>query len=127
MFGKSGLDLTEFLNQGSEGLDEFTRKAEELGIVIDSKTAAAADEFKDGLGDLKAAVGGLGLDIARELLPALNDTVKSFANFAKEGDLASNVATLLSSTLRAGVAVLEGYGNAVDRVSIAFGFAANAA
>lgn len=53
--------------------------------------------------------------------------MKSFVNFAKEGDLASNVAALLSGTLRAGVAVLEGYGNAVDRVSIAFGFAANAA
>src|SRR5690606_5896641 len=43
LFGRAGLDLTEFLNQGSEGLREFTDRAAELGLVVDAETATAAD------------------------------------------------------------------------------------
>lgn len=97
-----------------------------LGLEIDSRTGDAADEFKDTLTDLKAIAGGLGLSIARDLLPALNETVRSLVKLAKEGDLANNIASLIAGTLRAGVSILQAYGNAVDRVSIAFGVAAKA-
>lgn len=71
-------------------------------------------------------MGGVGLSIAKEMLPALKSAVVSLAAIAKEGDLAKNVATLLSGALSAGVGVLKAYSNAVDRVSIAFGVAAKA-
>src|SRR5688500_4862087 len=38
LFGKSGANLIEFLNQGEEGLKTFTDRARELGIVIDDET-----------------------------------------------------------------------------------------
>lgn len=119
LFGKSGLDLTEFLNQGGQGLEEFTAKARALGIVVDSQTAAAADDFNDTLGDLKAQVSGLGLGIARELLPSLKDCLEQLSALIRNGNLAADAATVLSAALGAGVGALKAYENAVARTSIA--------
>src|SRR3546814_1714809 len=91
LFGKAVRDLTEFLNQGSQGLDDFAKKAADLGIIIDTKTATAADDFNDTLGDLKAQASGLGLDIARELLPYLKSAAEDLRELIKQGDLASDI------------------------------------
>ena len=76
LFGKSGSDPGQFLDQGSKGLDEFGDKAERLGIVISSQTADAADKFKDDLDDLKSASMGLAMQVAGELLPVLDDIIE---------------------------------------------------
>jgi len=87
LFGKSGLDLIEFLNQGSAGLQEAGDKAKSLGIIISGETAAAADEFNDKLGDLRAIAEGFALQLAAELLPRLIDLADRFNASAKEGEL----------------------------------------
>jgi hypothetical protein len=86
LFGKSGLELTEFLNSGARGLEEFTDKARELGIIVGTDTANAADEFNDKLTDLKALVSGFGNQLAEELLPRLIQLVDYFNAAAKEGN-----------------------------------------
>lgn len=126
LFGKSGTDMIEFLNQGSGGLKEFEDKARSLGIVIDSETAAAADEFNDIMGDLKAIVAGGALTVAKELLPALKDAATALAEMAHEGDLAKNIAAALNGVLQFGVGVMGEYNNAVERTSIALGVLATA-
>lgn len=92
LFGKSGLELTEFLNQGADGLDAMAKKAEALGIIISQETADAADEFNDQLGDLKAAMGGLSTQIAAELLPDLIQLVKAVNEFVADGGNAVKIA-----------------------------------
>lgn len=119
LFGKSGTELIEFLNQGEAGLSAFTDKARELGVVIDSETASAADDFNDTLNELKAIVSGGALTIAKELLPALKEAAQDLVKLAQEGDLAKNVAAALSGALQFGVGVLAEYNNAVERTSIA--------
>lgn len=119
LFGKSGTELVEFLNQGEDGLDAFAEKARQLGIVIDGETAQAADDFNDILGDLKAIISGGALTIAKEMLPALKQAAIDLARFAQEGDLAKNVAGALSGALQIGVGILNQYNNAVERTSIA--------
>lgn len=86
LFGRAGLDLTEFLNSGAQGLDEFAKKASELGIVIDTETAAKADAFNDTLGDLKALTSGLALAVAQELLPGMTEVAKNFADTGQKGE-----------------------------------------
>lgn len=85
LFGKSGLELTEFLNSGSRGLEEFTDKARELGLIIGTDTANAADEFNDKMADLRALVSGFGNQLAAELLPRLIELVDRFNAASKEG------------------------------------------
>lgn len=101
LFGKSGLELTEFLNQGASGLSEMEARARALGIVIGQDTADAADEFNDKLGDLKAIGEGFATIIASKLLPDLIRLVDSMANFATEGSKAEGIASGLSKTFSA--------------------------
>ena len=85
LFGKSGADLLEFLNQGGDGLDEFTKKAHELGIVLSQETLSAADDFNDGIGNLKAATQGAIYQALEPMLPVLQSLVEEMVKFAKTG------------------------------------------
>lgn len=87
LFGKSGLELIEFLNSGSQGLDEFTEKARALGIIVGTDTANAADEFNDKLADLRAQVSGFGNQLAAELLPRLIELIDYFSQSTQKGEL----------------------------------------
>lgn len=107
LFGKTGLDLTEFLNQGADGLQTMTDKARDLGIVIDQQTANAADDFKDNLADLKAMSQGLFLKLAADLLPALKDLVADFKDLVNSGDKVQEMAdgVVVSFNLIKGTAI----------------------
>lgn len=119
LFGKAGLEMTEFLNQGSEGMAAFAKKAQELGIIIDGDTATAADNFNDTIGDLKAQASGFGLAVARELLPQLQQAASDFSALAREGNLAHDVASVLGATFSAGASLLGAYEKTVRLVTLA--------
>lgn len=53
LFGKAGVDLVPLLNQGAEGIAELTRRADELGLTLDGKTAAAIDLTDKKLKELR--------------------------------------------------------------------------
>ena len=99
LFGKSGADLIEFLNQGSDGIKTFGERAQQLGIVISQDTANAADEFNDKLDDLKTAFTGLSTQVASELLPQLTKIVDWAVEFVSDGDNATTIAEDLSAAL----------------------------
>jgi hypothetical protein len=69
LFGRSGTELIPMLNLGAEGLRKETELAEKLGIVFDTKAAAAADRFNDSLVDLKGALAGMRNTIGNALIP----------------------------------------------------------
>lgn len=100
LFGKSGLDLIEFLNQGEEGLKAFTDKARELGLVIDQDAADKADEFNDLLAEMKGTFSGLATEIGIVLLPELISLTKEFLAFIQEGDKADIIARELGGTIK---------------------------
>lgn len=120
LFGKSGAELIEFLNQGGDGLDAMRERARELGVELSQGTLSAADRFNDSLAELKSASMGLFTQIAASLMPAMEDLVVRFTELVREGTLANNMATVLSATFSAGVSVLEEYDNAVRRTAIGF-------
>lgn len=59
IFGRSGKDLIPLLNSGAAGLKASADEAARFGLVIDTKTAKAAEQFNDNLTRLKAAMEGL--------------------------------------------------------------------
>ena len=100
LFGRSGAEFLEFLNLGSDGLKKMEDRARELGIVIDSDTAAAAAQFKDRVDDLRAATQGWFIQIASALLPKLEELTVEFTDFVKEGGNARQIADDLAASLR---------------------------
>jgi TP901 family phage tail tape measure protein len=85
LFGaRSGTQLVPLLKLGGAGIDELMKKAEELGIVISTKDAQAADAFKDSMNTLKEVLGSAGRDIANILIPPLKDLVEKATDIVKK-------------------------------------------
>jgi ribosomal protein L12E/L44/L45/RPP1/RPP2 len=92
LFGRSGAELLEFLNKGSDGLNKLGEEARDLGGIIDGETAKAAAEFKDELDKLRVVTNALFTQIARELLPDLKELTAQLRGAAQGADgLASKV------------------------------------
>lgn len=71
-FGRSGAELGELLEKGSEGIAELGEQAEKLGLVMDEDALAAAKEYELAMDDLNDSITGLKISIGREALPVLN-------------------------------------------------------
>lgn len=87
LFGRSGANMLEFLNRGSDGIQELSDRAAELGLIVSGDTAAAAAQFNDSLEDLRAVTSAFGLQIAEILLPHLQDLVDWLVQSQREGRL----------------------------------------
>lgn len=101
LFGRSGAELLEFLNRGSDGIEQLSERARELGIEIGGETAGKAAEFKDRVDDLRAATQGWFLDLSSELLPAMTELVEDFTDFVKDGRNVEKVANDIAGAMRA--------------------------
>jgi hypothetical protein len=71
LFGKSGADLIPFFNSGRKGIEDLTSRSKELGLVMTTGAAHAAEEFNDNLALLGATFRGMSLTVVREVLPTL--------------------------------------------------------
>lgn len=105
LFGKSGVELIPFLNQGRSGIEELKNKFRELGLEISGDTARAADAFNDTLDTVKQALHGVTLKIAEAALPALQTLADGLVTLVSHGDAVGNTVRILSETLTAFLAV----------------------
>lgn len=78
VFGKEGLNLIPFLNQGREGIAALTEEARRFGLVIDSVTAQQAEAFNDNLRRLQANAQGLMQQLGNSMIPVLLDASEAF-------------------------------------------------
>jgi hypothetical protein len=85
IFGRAGAKLIPLLNQGRDGLQEMREEAERLGIVIDSKTAKAAEDFNDNLTRLSATTRGVLMDAFTPLIASLGEIAARFLDARREG------------------------------------------
>jgi ribosomal protein L12E/L44/L45/RPP1/RPP2 len=65
LFGKSGVELIPFLNQGRAGIEQLKQKFKELGLEISGDTAKAAEKFNDTLDTVKQALSGIAMKHCR--------------------------------------------------------------
>jgi hypothetical protein len=91
VFGRAGLELLPFLNQGRSGFEALRKEAERLGIVISGEAAQAAENFNDDLSRLKFAVEGFAQAIAKDALPMLNNITKAMTLAAEEGGILRSI------------------------------------
>lgn len=71
LFGKEGMNMIPFLNQGADGIKKLTLEAERLGLVFDEKTAKAAEQFNDNLGAIKASSEALAITLVNKTADSL--------------------------------------------------------
>lgn len=100
LFGKSGASLIPLLTQGSAGLEAMRKEAERLGVVIDTETARAAEQFNDDLTRMSKAAQGFGLVLAKEVLPTMTElTTRALQNAKDFGALRGAFLAFLEVTL----------------------------
>lgn len=102
LFGKSGMDMIPFLNQGAAGITQLTVEAERLGLKLTTETARSAEAFNDNITALKASSSSLGIALARDFLPELTNITNAMREAANE-----------AGTLKALWVGLGGVGNLV--------------
>ena len=73
LFGKAGVQLLPMISDGTAGLDEMAAKAEELGIVMSTDSAKAANAFGSALTSMHRAVGAISNAIGSALAPTLTE------------------------------------------------------
>lgn len=83
-FDSEGAELVGTLEEGSEGLKEFFKRAEALGIVLDTKTIEGVEDFNDSLNELQRLLGGVVNRMVGALAPALDTVVKNMTTFIIE-------------------------------------------
>lgn len=128
LFGRAGANMIPVLNQGSEAIEEMEQRARDLGVEMDTGTAKAAERFNDNLDDIQKLAKGLGNDLARELLPTLNELTGAFIENGiqarKGGDGAKVLADAIKTVIAVGYtakAAIEAVTNAVAAyVDVAF-------
>lgn len=69
------------LQSGTANIAELRKEAHALGAIIPPETAENAEEFSEQMVSAKAAVGGIGADIAGQLLPVMIELVVAFREF----------------------------------------------
>ena len=87
LFGKSGKDLIPLLNSGKNGIADLTAEAERLGLVIDTKTAKAAEQFNDNLTRISSSITGLRNELATNLLGPLVQITEQMTKAINESGL----------------------------------------
>ena len=78
LFGKAGLELIPFLNQGKAGIQELMAEAQKLGLVMSREDAEAANRFNDELKKLTAQLRGMTFAVGKELIPVMTELIQLF-------------------------------------------------
>jgi hypothetical protein len=86
IFGRQGRDLANMLMQGSAGMDEAARMAEELGIAINRVDSRSIEQANDSMLLMRKALQGIGNTIAVTIAPF----VEVIANKLTEGIKSAN-------------------------------------
>ena len=92
LFGKSGMSMIPFLNQGREGLAAMQAEASRLGITLSTEAAQSAEQFNDNIFRLTSVAQGLFNQIASSLLPVLTEFTAQMFNASVETDETSKAA-----------------------------------
>ena len=128
LFGRSGGELINTLNGGSEALKKQREEAERLGLIFDKEASENAEKFNDTLLDLQKTFESTFRDVANDLLPELTETMKDLTEWtAKNRDNIADYASKAIDTFTSLVApakvlldvVLksaEGYGMIADGI-----------
>jgi lambda family phage tail tape measure protein len=107
LFGKEGLAIIPFLNQGREGITALMEEAQRLGLVMSEDVARASEVFNDNLTRLSAIFEGVQRQIGAVVIPVLADFTEQVILAQGETGSFSNELQRITSNREATLAFLE--------------------
>ena len=132
VFGKTGTSLLPLMQDGAKGIEALKQQARDLGLVISTEDAKAAETFGDTLDDLWKVIKSGVFAIGAALAPLLQDLATSAIRVAKvtadwvrqNKGLIVTIFKIAAGVAAAG-AVLVVLGTLISGVGAAFGVAAS--
>ena len=130
-FGEElGAKLIPLLQGGADGLEEYKKKAEELGLVMSSEEIQKANEFGDKLSLVKMASDSVSVAIGSKLRPVLDQMIEPMLQIivanrdwiaTQIGEFVQEFAAYLKSidwkqTLENLKMVLRGFGSFIESI-----------
>nr|DAI87893.1 MAG TPA: tail tape measure [Caudoviricetes sp.] len=107
LFGKEGLAIIPFLNQGREGISALMEEAQRLGLVMSEDVASASEVFNDNLTRLSALFEGVQRQIGAAVIPVLADFTEQVILAQTETGSFSNELQRITANREATLAFLE--------------------
>jgi hypothetical protein len=128
LFGKAGTSLLPLMQDGAAGIQDLRQQARDLGLVISTQDAKAAEVFGDRLSDLWKVVKVGTFTIGATLAPVLLDWIKlaikvakTVADWVKENKaLVITVFKVAAGVVAAGAALFA-IGSVISGVGAALG------
>lgn len=102
-FGRDALELIPLLDKGAAGIDEFTKRAKEMGLAPIKTDADRIEEVSLKFDTLNDKLKGIGVTIATTVAPVFEALLDAVNNFGTDTDT-------VGSTV---ITVLEGIGQGV--------------
>jgi hypothetical protein len=112
-FGRSGNQLVQFLNEGSDGIRALGAEAESLGFIMDTAAVEAGGAFNDELDRLSGVAKGIARSIGTGLIPVIMDLMVAVRQWVLSNR------EILKSRIQAFVEVLSKFLQQLWRVSMA--------
>ena len=107
LFGKEGLAIIPFLNQGREGISALMEEAQRLGLVMSEDVARASEIFNDNLTRLSAIFEGVQRQIGAAVIPILADFTEQVILAQTETGSFSNELQRITANREATLVLLE--------------------
>jgi hypothetical protein len=85
-FGRQGVQLINFFQQGEDGIKALREEAERLGLTFDRLDAAKVEAANDAMTRLKALFTGLFRTLTIELAPFIESAATAFTDWATSGE-----------------------------------------
>jgi hypothetical protein len=73
VFGRRAFEIVPLLDAGEKGIEQFTKRAHELGLVMSDEAIKTAVDYKDEMSALKQEFGAVGRELAVKLMPVIKD------------------------------------------------------
>lgn len=122
--------LLPALSNGADGIEDFTKEAQKLGIVMSDEQVANAEQFGISIDNLKLQFSAITREIGSAFIPILQDSLipaiqnnvlPAVRNMADNIKGVANTFSNLPSSIKKGLAVFTGIAAAIGPVSLAFG------
>ena len=115
IFGRSGAELIPLLNNGRRGLSGMADEADRLGITISTDMGRSAEAFNDNMTRVQAAVRGIIVKLAKEMLPSL----EKFSEKLADPEFVSNAQATAKDVVAALSTIAEAIGGIIKLLQFA--------